>query len=168
MPTFGAFITDSAQAFLRTSLAGRLRGHPLFRLLPVRLQDCTPLNAFIVEETICRHRFAPAVTRLWHARRRCRRHTFRQCPRLPVQARIAQVELLKLRVRPCSRLACHLRHAKDESKRDFASLYKGGWQVIESKLIFSTTARLADLCITSCTNTPPINQQTPPQANQTA
>jgi len=46
-------------------------------------------------------------------------------PRSPVQARIAQIKLPEFHLSPCCRSACQLRHAKDESKHDFTSVYKG-------------------------------------------
>ena len=41
----------------------QLRGHALFGLLPVGFHDPAPVDAGVVEEAICRHRFAPTTAR---------------------------------------------------------------------------------------------------------
>jgi hypothetical protein len=53
------------------------------------------------------------------------RQSLHQCPRSPFQARITQIKLLEFRRRPACRSVCQLRHANDESKRDFLFVYKG-------------------------------------------
>src|SRR5471032_1545245 len=91
----------------------------------MRLEDRLPVDASVVEEPIRRHRLAPSIACLRHAGRRFGRHSLHQYPRSSVQARIAQIEVFKFLLRPCCRSVCQLRHAKDESKRDFGKVYKG-------------------------------------------
>src|SRR5471032_405497 len=88
-------------------------------------EDGLPVHTGVVEEPIRRHRLAPPIACLRHAGRRFGCHSLHQYPRSSVQARIAQIEVLKFRLRPCCRSVCQLRHAKDESKRDFSRVYKG-------------------------------------------
>jgi len=98
--------------------------HPRLRPVPMRFQDRASVHAVIVEEAVRRHRLTPAVAGLRHTHRRLRRQSLHQHPRSLVQARVAQIELSKFLLRLRCRSVCQLRHAKDESKRDLAEVYK--------------------------------------------
>ncbi len=102
----------------------RVRCHAPFGLPPMRFQNRFPLNLVVVEEAVRRDRLAPVPACLWHAGRRLGCQSFHQCPRSLVQARVAKGEVCKFSFRPARGFQVQGVHAKIESKREAAPVYK--------------------------------------------
>src|SRR5271168_663721 len=126
----------------------RMGLHALLRLLPMRLQNRMPLDLVVVEEAVRRHRFAPAMTRLRHTGRRVGRHSFHQKPRSLVQARVAQVQLPELRLRPGCRFGDQGVRSKAESKRETPTVYKRCSMSLKVNELSRCRGATATLCIT--------------------
>lgn len=126
-----------------------MRLHSLLRLLPVRLQNRMPLNFLVIEEAICRYRFAPTLACLRHVGRRVGRHPFHQKPRSLVQARVAKVQLLEFHLRPARRFGDQGVRSKAESKRETPTVYKRCSMSLKVNELFRRRGTTATLCITT-------------------